>query len=56
MRKSSKAAWIAGICTLGGVLNLAFSPGAGRVPLGTMLVFFGVIGAVSAIRFRTAAN
>ncbi|SFF79520.1 hypothetical protein SAMN05518801_101576 [Novosphingobium sp. CF614] len=56
MRKSSKAAAMAGICTLVGVLVLAISPGAGRIPLGTMLVLFGVIGAVSAIRLRAAAN
>lgn len=56
MRKSSKTLVVAGICTLAGVLTLAVSPGAGRIPLGTLLVFMGVIGAFTALRLRAAAN
>jgi hypothetical protein len=56
MRKSSKAALIAGSLLLCGAATLMFSPGAGRVPLGSMLIGFGLINAFNAFRLRAAAN
>ncbi len=53
-KRSTKAALGAGLLITVGVLTLAFSPGAGRQPLGTTLVLMGIIFASSAVRDRIA--
>jgi len=56
MRKSTKAGLVAGVSTLTGVTTLVFSPGAGREALGTMALIIGVVGVVTALRLRLAAD
>jgi hypothetical protein len=56
MKSSSKAAVGAVGLTLVGVATLMFSPGAGRLPLGTMALIMGLIFAASAVRLRLAGN
>jgi len=54
--KAKTAAVVAGFSMLAGVLCLAFSPGAGRVPLGTMLIIISLGGFFTAFRRRAASN